>query len=380
MVKKISDIRVEQCIFWLIALALGIKLIVFLYIAFVDPRSIMQVDSLDYLTGARSWMQYLNMPAQGFRHSLFRTPGYSLFLAIFHLALNLPLLSIILLQFVLNIGTAYVVFKTVAPVDRRTGLLSAAIVLLDLPTTIYSSMILTESLHLFLLALFIYVFIKYIHNRRLKWLAGASLLLVAAVYIRPVGYFLGFAIGGFILFLWGRDNKILTGIIHAIAVLVLVYGLLGLWQYHNGKVYNQFIFSSIDKATVRLNGIIGRYAKETDMHLKAMPPVLYYVSSVGQNFMNLMTMPGNMKYFHSKVLEVFGAVFGYVFVFFWWSGLILNMRSCQRDVTVYFLFSFLLYFVVVTLVSTGWHVTPRFRIPVVPALALLSARGWITLF
>jgi len=323
-------------------------------------------------------MQYFSQPSEGLKHSLYRTPGYSLFLAVTYRCLNLPLLSVIFLQIVLNILTAIVVYKTAVSTDRRTSLLSAAIVLLDLPTTIYSSMVLTESLHLFILSLCIYAFVKYIHNRRFAWLVASAFFLGVSVYIRPVGYYLGVAIGGFVLYLWGKD--ILTGIAHAVFLLVFVYGLLGIWQYHNLKIYDKFIFSNIDNATVRMNGVIGRYARETDPKLRAMPAPLYYFVSVGNNFLNLMTDPGSMKDFHSKGWKRFGDGFGYLFVAFWWIGLIAGLGQCRASVPGQFLLLVLLYLMAVSIVSTGWHVTPRFRVPMMPALAILSAQGWLALF
>jgi hypothetical protein len=247
--------------------------------------------------------------------------------------------------------------------------------------TVYSTMILTESLHVFVLSVFLYAFLKYINNRRLDWLIGAVVLLGVSVYIRPVGYFLGVAIAGFVLYLWGM-KKILIGMAHAMVVLVLVYGFLGIWQYHNLKThreYSQFTFSIIDHATIDMNGIVGRYARETDPRFRSMPPALYYVETVGCNFLSLMTTPGSMKDFKSKGWSVFGSIFGYLFVIFWWIGLIAGVRQCSREATGQFLFLVLLYFISISLVSTGWHVTPRFRIPMVPAIAILTARGWMAL-
>ncbi len=369
--------KIEKYIVWLIAAAVSIKLVLFLYIAGVNPASIMEADSSGYLRDAAAWMQYFHTPSEGLQHSLYRTPGYTFFLAIFHLWLNLPLLSIILLQFILNIFTAIVVFKTIPSIDRRIALLSAAIVLLDLPMTIFSSMIMTESLHVFVLSLFIFSFVKYINNRQLGWLAGAAVFLMVSVYIRPVGYFLGFAMGAFVLYLWGKN--ILVGVAHALVALVLVYGFLGIWQYHNLKTFNDFTFTNIDHATLDQNGIIGRYSREIDPSLKAMPPVLYYVYSVGRNIINLMTTPGDMKYLHSGAWRIFGAAFGYLFVIFWWIGLIVAVRRFRGDIVEQFLLLVLVYFISVAIVSTGWHVTPRFRVPMVPMIAILSARGWMVL-
>jgi len=378
MIESDFSTRVEKYIRWLIAVAIGIKFVLFLYIAFVNQASIFQTDSFGYLMDARAWVHYFSIPAEGLKHSFYRTPGYSLFLAIFNLSLNLPLLSVVSLQIVLNILTAGVVFKTIHLADRRVGLLSAAVVLLDIPMTIFSSMIMTESLHVFVLALFLYSFVKYINSRHLGWLVLAALFLGATVYIRPVGYFLGIAVAGFILYIWGIE-KIFTGLAHATAVLVLVYGFLGIWQYHNLKTHSYFMFTNIDHATIDNNGIIGRYARETEPQFRAMGPVLYYVDSVARNFFSLMTTPGDMKFLHSKFWKVLGISFGYSFVVFWWIGLVIGVGQCKRDIIGQFLLFILLYFIVVSIVSTGWHVTPRFRVPMVPFIAILSARGWVAL-
>ena len=379
MGKNSFSIRVDKYIIWLIAAALGIKFVLFFYIAFVNSTLIMQPDSYGYLLDAKAWIHYFSLPLEGLRQSLYRTPGYPLFLAIFHFGLKLPLLSIVFLHIVLNIFTAIIVFKCFSPEYRLTGLLSAAIVLLDLPMTVYSTVILTESLYVFVLSLFLYVFMKYISNRRLGWLIGAAVLLGVSVYIRPVGFFLGVATAGFVLYLWGI-KKIRTGMAHALVVIVLVYGFLGIWQYHNLKVHGEFIISSINRATINMDGIIGRYARETDAQFKAMPPVWYYVNSIGRNFLNLMTDPGSLRCFKSKILIIFGAIFGYLVVIFWWIGLVAYMKQCKKEVTEQFLLLVLLYFIFISLVSTGWHVTPRFRVPMLPSIAILSSQGWMALF
>ena len=77
---------------------------------------------------------------------------------------------------------------------------------------------------------------------------------------------------------------------------------------------------------------------------------------------------------------IFGSIFGYPFVIFWWVGLINALRQFAGEITVQFLLLVLVYLIAVSIVSTGWHVTPRFRVPMVPILAILSARGWMAFF
>ncbi|MDE2027771.1 MAG: glycosyltransferase family 39 protein [Candidatus Omnitrophica bacterium] len=372
--------RSTRFIVGLIAAAILTKLCVFLYIIGQAPQTVVCIDSHGYLRDAQAWMNFFHAPSAGLRHSFYRTPGYTFFLAVFHGLAGIPLAGIVLLQLALNILSAIIVYKMLAGLGPWTGLLGAAIVLLDLPTTVYSTMILTESLHLFFITLFLFSFIKYMDNRKLKWLAVAGLFLGTSIYVRPAGYYLGFAVAGFIVYLWGM-GKARTGIRHALLFLFIIYAFLAVWEYHNMKTppYREFALCNIDNATVKLHGLFGSYGREKNPHLKQLPPAAYYVVSTLRHFFSLMTTPGDMKYLGSKAWRLFGAVFGYLLVIVWWIGLAAGIFKDKKDDVYKFLALVILYFVCVTIVAIGWGVGARFRVPMVTALAILSARGWRTL-
>lgn len=373
-----TDLRFQKFIVGMIAAAVVFKLFLYFYIISQAPHSIFRIDSDSYLADAQGWVNFFLRPSAGLAHSLFRTPGYPLFLATLHGLLAIPLMGIVGLQIVLNILTAGVVYKTMTAYEKRIGLLAVAIVLLDLPATIYSSMILTESLHLFVMSLFLFSFIKYLDHRGLKWLVAASLLLAISIYIRPVGYYLGFALAGFIV-VFGGAKMLRAGIVHALLSLFLIYGLLGIWEYLNLKAFGKFTLCSIDQATVQTHSLIGAYARETKERLKQLPPAVYYVCATLQHFLSLMTTPGSMRYFGCRPLAIFATVWGYLLVIFWWAGLLVGLIKDRKDVVYIFLMMVVLYFISVTIVSTGWGVTARFRVPMLGALAMLSARGWFRL-
>lgn len=362
----------------MIAAAVLIKLLLFLYVTWWVPQAIFSYDSFSYIRDAQGWMDFFHTPSAGLRHSFYRTPGYPFFLAIFYGGGGVSFWGVVFLQIALNILTAVVVYKAVIGLGRCLGLLSAAIVLLDLPTTIYSTMILTESLHLFVISLFLFTFIKYLDGRRMKWLVIASLFLGASVYIRPVGYYLGFAVAGFIVF-FGQRKKIYISLVHAILSLLLVYGFLGIWEYQNLKAFGEFSLCNIDHVTVQMHGLLLSYARENNPQLKQLPPVVYYVSTIVRNFFSLMATPGSMRHYGSWALRIFGVSFGYLLVIFWWTGLIAGIFKDKKDVVYMFLMMVVLYFVCVTIVSVGWGATARFRVPMVSSLAILSARGWFML-
>ncbi len=119
--------KTGKYLYWLIGAALAIKLILFLYISFICSSSILENDSFGYLNDAKAWVHYLSFPSEGFRHSLYRTPGYSLFLAVFLLEFNLPYLGIILLQYVLIVLTAFVVKFNVATESQPTEFTKVAV-------------------------------------------------------------------------------------------------------------------------------------------------------------------------------------------------------------------------------------------------------------
>jgi len=369
--------------FWfLVVIALAVKAGLYIFIAVTNPDSILEFDSYEYLSRA-------SVLAGGFRgddishaYNIFRTPGYPFFLMVFHHWLRVPLIGVIGIQLVLNILAAWVTAKSAERLDPELIPVSALIILLDFPTTVFSLMILTEAVFLLLMSILLYSGVRYLQDHRMRWVLIASLTLTAAVYMRPAAYYLPLMTGGLMAadaVLRHRGSR-LKLLMHAFLLLFIAYGLVFCWQLRNYKTTGQFKFSSIDQATLNTYGLIGRYARgdiSNKIDAESMHPVVYYIYTTSRHVVDLMGEPGSLKYFDCAAIRSAGKVFGYLTILFWLPGFLAGIFRMGRQVHFWFMLAMVAYFVAVTILAVGWETTPRFRVPMMPFIAVMSAYGWI---
>jgi hypothetical protein len=98
------------------AIAVAVKLSLFFFTTTYSPNGKYEEDSMRYMMPALFmaregvFAQEKTGPKQ-YVYETFRTPGYPLFLAIFHHKLRIPLNGIIFLQVLLSILTAVLVYR-----------------------------------------------------------------------------------------------------------------------------------------------------------------------------------------------------------------------------------------------------------------------------
>jgi 4-amino-4-deoxy-L-arabinose transferase-like glycosyltransferase len=126
-----------------------------------------------------------------YQPELFRTPGYPAYLALFQwLGLD-PVFWPLLVQELLYLGTvAMFFFGTRALLD--VGLARAVVIfLLFEPGGIaYPKLILSDTLHLALIATAVFALGWHFKTRRWSWLVAAGILLGAAAWVRPAAFLL----------------------------------------------------------------------------------------------------------------------------------------------------------------------------------------------
>ena len=372
----------SKTIFWaLIAIALIIKLSLFLFIEGRSPDSKLMVDSHNYLTNAsylakdHIFARSIGDDGSAIHYEFFRTPGYPAFLAFFHSALKIPLSGVVFLQIILLIAASFFTYQTALHVDKRIAPLSALIVLYDDPSTVYSMIILTDILFMFLMSAFMWVFVKYLKSTRVSFLVGAGLLLATATYVRPVGYFLGISVTLFMIYaLWKKkDFKII--IAHMLIFLLIVYSAIGFWHYRNYKVFGENRFSSIGEATYKIEALTN-YHHKYEIEKTGVSKFVYDVGVMGRSLRQLMLEPGNFKYFECRPLRSAGKLFAYPWIVFWMVGLLCGVWRGRKNTYVQFMVCMLLYFIGTTTIAITLGAGPRFRIPMVPFIAIVSAYGW----
>ena len=367
----------------IILAALAIKFGLWGYAAVCAPEGKFQIDSSDYMRTAKMLAEHgvfargINQQGE-FQYDYYRTPGYPLFLAVLNGILRVPWNGIIFIQLLLTAGTAYLTYRTALLLDAKIAPLSGLIVLLDPPVTIFSLIIATETLFLFFMALFMLVFVKYMKSYAFKLVLLSALILVLAAYVRPIAYYLAPAMVLFFLYLLVR-TRAKRVVVHIVLFIGVFAVLVGPWQVRNKRLFGSNKFSSIDNATVKAVGLVGSYAKDREKIPPGQGPVGYYVRTTSHCLTELMTRPGSLKYFGSVPLKVAGKIFGYPFVVFWVIGFLAGLARMKGDPALHFLAYIVLYFICVTIMATILGEGSRFRVPMVPFIAILSAHGWVWL-
>ncbi|MFH1191325.1 MAG: glycosyltransferase family 39 protein [Candidatus Omnitrophota bacterium] len=380
MGKLRSVFKNNRVILYTIIFALFIKLFLFVFTITFYPPGKFQADSSDYInTGkmivAQGAFAQNNNGALAFESR--RTPGYPLFLGVLIGILKIPLVGIIFLQMLLTIATAFITYQAALEIDGKIAFLSGLIVLYSPITTINSLQILTETLYLFLLCVFMFLFIRYLKTKSVKLGICSAVLLALATYVRPVSYYLPVAVAIFIIFANIAD-RFWRAILHALIFLFIAYLLLGIWQVRNYQHFHQYIFTHFQNI-ISYHSPWHRYIKEYNPFNKGLATIPFYIDLIGRSFISLMTEPGSLKYFNCRALTIAGKIFGYAFVIFWWAGFLIGLTKIKKNIYYQFSFFIISYFILVTIATAGLSSSERYRAPIVPFIAIISAAGWIEL-
>jgi 4-amino-4-deoxy-L-arabinose transferase-like glycosyltransferase len=227
-----------------IALLLRLALIAAVYIK--NPDGIWVYDSYSY------WQIGHNMVTNGaysqsFEGELqpdsFRTPLYPLLMAGFQLT-GPGSLGMIALQLLLSSLTAVIVYNSAFKLfcSRRAALIAGLIIALDIPSIIFTGLILTETVFTFLFSASVYYMISYLENRSVKLLVSSGIFHSLAMLCRPVALFTFMA---FIIIVIisqpGTRSRIKMAVIYCSTTLLLLLPWL---------VRNQLAFSSVFLSTI----------------------------------------------------------------------------------------------------------------------------------
>lgn len=374
----------------IIIIAVLIKITLFSILTIYAPEYKFENDSFAYINTAATLYQkgvFAQVNGLGVMQSeVLRTPGYPLFLAIFHNFTRIPFDGIILLQIFLGILAALIVYKAAGQVDNRLCSLSAAIVLLDFPIHRYSLILMTEILFLLFMSLFLFSFIKFLKNGENKWLIFSALILSLSVYIRPIGYYLGAAIAVFLVYANALKNY-KKSLIQAVIFLAVVYVILGGWQLRNYKCCGNFSFSSVTDANFNEYGLMKGSVLHKDINSQGLGhSVFYHADIVSRSFLNFMVRPGSLKYLSfgnlndiifCRFLKVIFQILSYLVMIFWLIGFIVGVAKIRRNIYCQFMLFVILYFLCATIANIALLAGERFRIPTVPFIAIISAYGWL---
>jgi len=364
-----------------IAVAVLIKLFLFSSLVIHAPQNRFMNDSNDYLEIAKtlsSQYTFAKVSSDGaLSYDLFRTPGYPFFLAILLSLVKIPINGVIFIQILFTLLVALITYKAACQVDLKIGFLSAIIILYDPVISIFSFMIMTEALFFLLISLFMLTFVMYLKNNKVNLVMVSALLLAIATYVRPISYYLGIAITVFIIYANFRLKNIKKAVLHALIFLVLIYSCLGIWEHRNYRRTGQRVFSSVIQGVPKAFGLSKIFSKNHNSLSQKEQPVIYFLKTTSRCLLSLMTRPGSFKYFKSTFLSDIGKALSYIWMSFWMFGFIIGTVKIRTNIYYQFIFLVILYFIFTSIGGIALEVGERFRVPMMPFIAIISAFGWV---
>jgi len=206
---------------------------------FIHPN-----DSFSYLVPAESLLRTHSFLDQSGHPMTFRTPGYPLFLAVFF-ALGLKVPAVIYVQHLVAalLAGAAAMASRVALRSRVPGWTAGLLVGTDIATLQFANLVMSEILAtVAVTAAVVFAYIAASNGKR-RFAVLAGVMCAAGTLIRPVGIFLGVALGVFIVF---RSRTTATRRLGTAGVIVgLSLALLAPWVIRNYLETGHSILSSV---------------------------------------------------------------------------------------------------------------------------------------
>lgn len=428
--------RTAQIAVLVFIVALMLHLFIFGYVGFDEPRNFYAVDSHGYVSIGMNLMRhsvFSSSQSSPFIPNLTRTPVYPFVLAIVFRVFGKQEIAVIVLQMLLSSLTASLTFLIADKLQFPTlaSLIASFLVALDPTSVLHAHVLLTETLFTTVLVTFIWVLVHYWHTRRVHWLLLSSVVLAIATLTRPISLFLGFVL--LPLFFMnavqnGKQKWIRTVLARGLLFIFVYSVLVFVWVYRNYHVSDMITVSTISKTNLlyyRAADVLSE-AENTSLeaareiiqteveHVTAQEhltpdeqadfeqkfalkiflqypfhTVMIIVKGIGRMLVGpgiatvcMFLDPANVS--HKCSLGFWGmsifqqaTIVGQLVILgiLYFGGLIgvMYLISQRRWWELYLLLITIIYFV---LISAGPEAYSRFRIPIVPFLAILAGVGY----
>lgn len=233
-------------LFLLLIAAFLLRLLYFLFFYSQSPNGIWVPDSTEYWRLAENFLKhkiFSQETSEPFVPENVRTPLYPLFLSIF-IWLNTSEFFIILSQILISTLTCFYTYKLslLYVKEKEACLIALAIMALDIPSIIFSTIVLTETLFCLLLIISVYRFVKYFKETgRNKDLIISGGFLGLSMLCRPVSMFIPFIF--IVLLLFYYRKRVAYFLKPAFILLFSIAIVISPWIYRNYKTFDRIFFS-----------------------------------------------------------------------------------------------------------------------------------------
>lgn len=235
----------------------------FLNLYFIDSLTIHAniEDSGIYLMGAKSWVEsgFFSVATDtGFRAETERMPGYFVFLIPFVSGFESSVPLIVATQSFIDATSCVLIARLAAFVDSHLAIISGITAAFWHNTILHSSLILTETIFLFLLCCLLVTSAFFLTTSKLRYAVLAGLICGLAISTRTVVIFLpiAMALAALLIALYKRQ-KFYTGLLAGSLVMVFCALPLAPVLYRNIEKYNTVQLTS-QNGVFLLNWIVGQ--------------------------------------------------------------------------------------------------------------------------
>jgi 4-amino-4-deoxy-L-arabinose transferase-like glycosyltransferase len=259
----------EKPLLFILLFAFLIRLVYFIAIAILNPDGFYMYDSYGYWQLAYNIKEY-GIFSQGYDLPLepdyYRTPVYPLFILIAE-SIKIETLPIIFIQILLSTCSCYLTYKiaNLLSLNKFIACTAALIVAVDIPGIVMSTIVMTEILFTFLLLCCIFYFLKYLKTEQLKSLIISAILCGITILCRPIGFFLPFFFVFFILLKFRKQKKYIFRA--AITYCMVTFLTLSPWFIRNKITFNHYFLSVIREHDMQNYQAAAIYAEQHNLSL-----------------------------------------------------------------------------------------------------------------
>lgn len=231
----------------ILLLALIIRVSLMIVIILKNPDGIYLYDSFGYWQLGYNIFHH-GIFSQGetfpFESDYYRTPVYPLFIA-FAESIGPEGFSIIILQIIVSIITCYFTYLTAKLITQKTFIayIAALTMALDLPSVSLANLVLTETLFSLLFLICIYFFIRFLQQKKTWQLLLTALFSGLIILCRPIAIFIPFLFSLFLIFHFRKSVKTLFANTFLYALITLLS--ISPWLIRNKITFDHYFISVI---------------------------------------------------------------------------------------------------------------------------------------
>jgi len=255
---------------FILGLAFLLRTIYFICIIIRNPEGIYVFDSYGYWQIAYNIKEY-GIFSQSYDLPIdpdyYRTPLYPLFIMLAE-AIGPEGFSIIALQIILAVVTCYFTYKIAMEVTGSSFISNGAalILALDVPSIVMNTLVLTETLFSFLIVMCVFLLIRYIKLRNNGILVLTALSCGAAILCRPISFFIPILFSVFMLISFRKELK--KSVIPIIAFVLITFVTISPWLIRNKITFQHYFLSVIREHDMQNYQAAAIYA---ELHNRSLP-------------------------------------------------------------------------------------------------------------